>query len=134
MPGGAPSDRSRGHANGVSGVAAARLAEGRRQPCHLVVAGEERLQVLPQVGVRRQELVAVGFPARLERLDVGQEDFVPPLFAVGVAGEFTVHGRPPLDPGAAREAASARGREARLPPARVRPICSRHLRHRKPFR
>ena len=70
-------------ADRTAGVAQSRGAEGCREPCDLVVAGEERLQILPQVGVRRQELAPVGLPARFERLDVGQEDLVPPLFPVG---------------------------------------------------
>ena len=88
---------------------------------------------LPEVGVRRQESAAVGLAALLERLDVGQEDLVPPLLAVGVAGEFMCHGPTPPGREAARGAASARGRAGRRPPGGVRPICSRHVGHREPL-
>ena len=100
---------------------AAAAPEGRREPRHLVVAGEECLQVRPEVGVLRQEPAPVGFPALLERLDVGQEDLVPPLLAFGVAGEFMSHGPTPPGRGAARGAASARGRAGRRRPG----VCGR---------
>ena len=56
------------------------------------MAVEERLQVVPQVGVGRQQLAPVGLLALFERLDVVQEDPVSPLFSLGVADEFTPHG------------------------------------------
>ncbi len=56
-------------AGGPTAVASSRGAEGRGEPCHLVVTGEERLQVRPKVGVLRQELAPVGLagPPRAPR-------------------------------------------------------------------
>ena len=92
-------------------------AEWRVEPGHLIVTGEERFQVLPKVGVLRQKLSSVGLTALFERLDVGQEDVVPPLFSIAIGGQFMIHGPTPPGRAAARAAASTRGIAGRRLPA-----------------
>ena len=121
-------------ADRAAGVALLRGAEGRREPGHLIVTGEERFQVLPEVGVGRQELTAVGLPALLERLDVGQEDVVPPLLAIGVAGQFMIPW--PDSPGSRSSSRSRFNPRKSRPTAagRVRPICSATSATASPFK
>ena len=115
-------------------VACPRGTQGRREPCHLVVAGEERLQVLPEVGVLGQELAPVGLSARLECLDVVQQDLVPPLLPFGVAGEFMTHGpTPPASRSSSRSRFSPR-KSRPTAAGRVRPICSATSATASPFR
>ena len=114
------------------GCLTGRITERGGQAFHLVVAGEERLQVGPEIGVRGEEPAAVRFAALLERLDVGQEDLVQPLLAVGVAATVMSIARLPriaeqlAEPLQPAEEQPDRGRRACVPHAG-------HLGHRQPL-
>ena len=61
------------------------LAADQTSPSERVGRGEDLLRLaqaisrLPEVGVRRKELTSVEFPTRFDRLDVRQEDLIPPF-------------------------------------------------------
>ena len=101
MPGGEPSSGSRVVPTRPRASARSHVAQGRHQSFDFVVVGEEQLQVVPQVRVCRHELAPVWLLASLDRLDVREQNLVPPHFLVRVESDFTGHSPPPRNHGAA---------------------------------
>ena len=68
------------------------FAKRRHEPSDFIVAGEEFFELKAKLGVSLQELAAVGRPARLGALDIGQEHRIEPLFKVRIANGIVAHG------------------------------------------
>ncbi len=121
-------------AGAATGVAWTRGAEGCREPGHLVVTGEERFQVLPEVGVRRQELDhgrAPG-PPRAPRRRPGGRGSAAPL----ESSRRSVHDSWPDSTGSRSSSRSRFNPRKSRPTAagRVRPICSATSATASPFK